>query len=151
MNTIVTATFSKAMNPATLNANTFTVSGPGSTAVVGQVTYNAASHTAIFTPSANLAASTLYTAALSTGAADAFGNALASSVVWTFTTGATTCSGVGAPSVTSQNPVRGSVGGCPNTIVTATFSEGMYPPSIDSTTFTSDRPGQCGSGRWRHL
>src|ERR1700680_1111879 len=72
-NTIVTATFSEAMNPSTINATTFTVTGPGTTPVAGQVTYNASSSTAIFTPSSTLALNTLYTATITTGAKDLFG------------------------------------------------------------------------------
>ncbi len=58
INTIVTATFSKAMNPAFINSTTFTVTGPNSTAVPGQVSYNVASKTATFTPSGILAPNT---------------------------------------------------------------------------------------------
>ena len=36
----VNATFDKAMDPSTLNPATFTVTGPGSTVVAGQVTYD---------------------------------------------------------------------------------------------------------------
>src|ERR1700682_5519112 len=53
-NTIVTATFSKAMNPATINDTTFLLAGPGTTAVAGVVTYDAPSNTATFTPSSAL-------------------------------------------------------------------------------------------------
>jgi len=56
--TIVTATFSKAMNPASINSTTFTLtSGTPPVAVAGVVTYDASSNTAIFTPS-SLAVST---------------------------------------------------------------------------------------------
>ena len=65
-NTIVTATFTEAMNPATINASTFTLTGPNSGAVAGQVTYNSTSNTAIFTPSSSLGLSTLYTATITT-------------------------------------------------------------------------------------
>src|SRR5580693_6805740 len=75
-NTTVTATFSKAMNPATVNGKTFTLTGPGTTPVTGQVTYDAASNTATFTPASTLALDTLYTATITTGARDTFGNAL---------------------------------------------------------------------------
>ena len=61
-NTLVTATFTKAMNPATIKASTFVLTGPNATAVPGQVTYNAASNTAIFTPSGTIALNTSYTA-----------------------------------------------------------------------------------------
>lgn len=99
INTIVTANFSKAMNPATINANTFTLMGPTGTVVPGVVTYSSNSRTAILTPSGSLAPNTLYTATISTGARDVFGNALASSLVWSFATGVTTCSGIGTPAV----------------------------------------------------
>ena len=90
LNQAISATFSEPMNPATITAATFTVTGPGATAVAGAVTYVAASNTAIFTPAANLTASTVYTATITTGAMSAGGDALAANYVWTFKTGATT-------------------------------------------------------------
>src|SRR6476469_1722819 len=52
---VVTATFSKAMNPATINspASNFTLDASGVN-VPGQVTYNAATDVATFTPTASL-------------------------------------------------------------------------------------------------
>jgi hypothetical protein len=86
---IITATFSKAMNPATINspATTFTLTGPGGS-VAGTVNYVVATQIATFTPSAALTASTMYTATITTGAKDNFGNPLAANFVWTFTTSA---------------------------------------------------------------
>jgi hypothetical protein len=139
-NTIVTATFSEAMNPATINATTFTVAGPGATPVGGQVTYNSSSNTAVFTPSSTLALNTAYTATITTGAKDLYGNALASNFVWGFTTGNATCQ-TGPPTVISVGPPNGSSGICPNTIVVATFSEAMNPSTINTTTFTLTGPG----------
>jgi Ice-binding-like/Bacterial Ig-like domain len=134
-NTIVTATFSKAMNPATINDTTFLLAGPGTTAVAGVVTYDAPSNTATFTPSSALAIPTVtYTATITTGATDTFGNALASDFVWTFTTGTTTCLS-GPPTVISVTPPDLSAGICPDTVVVATFSEAMNPATINSTTF----------------
>jgi len=85
---IISATFSKAMNPATINspASTFTLSGPGGALVTGDVTYIVATNIATFTPSSSLAASTPYTAKITTGAADTFGNTLAADYTWSFTT-----------------------------------------------------------------
>jgi hypothetical protein len=141
-NTIVTATFSKAMNPATLTTTTFTLAGPGGTSVTGLVTYNAPSKTAIFTPASALALATLYTATVTTGAADTFGNHLANNFVWTFTTGVAICNGVGAPTIVSVTPADGA---CPNTTVTAVFSEAMNPSTINATTFTLTGPGAAGT------
>ncbi|HLJ28378.1 MAG TPA: ice-binding family protein [Candidatus Angelobacter sp.] len=86
---VITATFSKAMNPATINTSTFTLTGPGGASVAGAVTYVAATNIATFTPTVALTASTLYTGTITTGAADTFGNMLAANFVWTFTTSPT--------------------------------------------------------------
>ena len=89
---MITATFSKVMNPATINtsagANTFTLTAGGAS-VSGTVTYIAATMVATFTPSGPLAPSAPYTATITTGVADTFGNHLAANKVWTFTTPST--------------------------------------------------------------
>jgi hypothetical protein len=139
-NTIVTATFSEGMNPSTINATTFILTSPGAVTVPGLVTYNTSSNTAIFTPSNTLALDTLYTATITTGAKDLYGNALASNFVWSFTTGNTTCQ-PGPPTVTSVAPPNGSNGICPNTVVIATFSAAMNPATINTTTFKLTGPG----------
>ena len=144
-NSVVTATFSEAMNAATIigPATTFTLTGPGTTPVVGVVTYDASSYAATFTPSSALALNTLYTATITTGAQDPSGNALASNYVWTFTTALATCTTATPPTVISVIPLAGAVGGCPNTAVSATFSVAMNPATIISpaTTFTLTGPG----------
>ncbi len=61
---VITATFNTAMKATTISTSTFTVSGPGATAVAGAVTYSGT--TATFTPTSALAASTLYTATITT-------------------------------------------------------------------------------------
>lgn len=71
------------MNPLTITAATFTLKR-GLTPVSGAVSY--AGVTATFTPAVNLAASTTYTATITTGAKDLAGNALAVGKVWSFTT-----------------------------------------------------------------
>ncbi len=85
VNRRVTATFSRAMNPATLTASTFTVK-QGATPITGAVSY--AGTTVTFVPAAPLSLSLQYTATITTGAADPQGAALASDYVWSFTTGA---------------------------------------------------------------
>ena len=134
-NTVVAATFGQAMNPATVNATTFTLTGPGLTPVTGVITANTANQVFSFTPTTALALSTLYTATLTTGVQDPFGNALATKYVWTFTTGATTCVAA-PPTVVTVTPPGGSIGACSNGVVTATFSEAMNPLTINTTTFS---------------
>jgi hypothetical protein len=81
----VNATFDKAMDPSTINPQTFTVTGPGATVVVGKVSYDVTDMIATFTPVSPLASSTLFTATIN-GAKDLAGNALAITV-WNFSTG----------------------------------------------------------------
>jgi hypothetical protein len=66
LNQKVAATYNQAMNPATLTATgTFTVAiAGGGLAVPGTVTYEATANTVLFTPTANLAPSTHYTASI---------------------------------------------------------------------------------------
>jgi Bacterial Ig-like domain len=137
-NSIVTARFSEAMNPATIDGTTLTLTGPGAAPVAAQVSYDASSDTAIFTPSNPLALSGAYTATVTTGAQDTFGNALASNVVWTFTTAANPCQPPAPP--VSATPPNGSAGVCPNTVVGATFPQAMDPATINTTTFTVTGP-----------
>jgi hypothetical protein len=90
-NALITATFSKAMNPATINISTFTLT-TGGAGVTGMVTYNTTTNIATFTPAANLALNTPYTATITTGAADTFGNTLAApGFSWSFTTATVAC------------------------------------------------------------
>lgn len=139
-NALVTVTFSKAMKASSINGTTFTLTGPSSASVAGQVTYDAPSNTAIFTPSATLALNTAYTATITTGAEDTLGNALGSRLLLTFTTGTTTCQ-PGPPVVISTAPLDGAIDVCPNTIAVATFSAAMNPSTINATTYTLTGPG----------
>jgi len=137
-NATVSAAFSKAMNPATINTSTFTLSGPGGVSVAGTVTYAAATFVATFTPSAPLAPNTEFTATITTGVADAYGNPVATNFVWMFTTSATCV----LPTVTLVTPATGSVVTCPfTTIVSAAFSKAMNPATINTSTFTLTGPG----------
>jgi hypothetical protein len=81
-----TATFSQPVTPATVS---FTLTGPGGSAVPGSVTFNGANTVATFTPSSSLTASTAYTATVS-GAQNSSGVAMTGAFSWTFTTGTPT-------------------------------------------------------------
>jgi hypothetical protein len=139
LNQIVSATFSTAMNPATINSTTFTLTGPGATAVLGLVAYAAVGDTLTFTPTANLAPSTTFTATITTGAQNLAGTALASNKVWTFTTGAAV--GVVPPEIVSTVPANAATGVPLNQAVSATFTEAMNPLTITTATFQLTGPG----------
>jgi len=139
LNQTVSATFSTAMDPATINSMTFSLTGPGTTAVAGLVAYAAVGNTLTFTPLANLAPSTLYTATITTGARDLAGTALASNYVWTFSTGTVVV--VNPPELVSTVPLNAATNVPLNQAVSATFSEAMNPLTITTGTFQVTGPG----------
>jgi methionine-rich copper-binding protein CopC len=142
INTKITATFNEAMNSSTIAAATFTVAGPGTTPVSGNVAYAAVGSTATFTPAGNLALNTSYTATITTAVRDLAGNALAAKKTWTFTTGATTdTTDTSAPTVSSTNPADAATGVPINQRIDATFSEAMDPLTISTAHYTVTGPG----------
>jgi uncharacterized delta-60 repeat protein len=88
----ITAVFDRTMDPATINASSFTLSSAAGP-VSGIVSYDAASRMAILKPSANLIINTTYTAILSNSIRSASNEALESPFSWTFTTSSSTTSG----------------------------------------------------------
>ena len=141
LNPSVTATFSEPMTPGSITATSFTLTAPGGAAVAGAVTYAASGSVATFTPSANLAANTLYTATVTTGVMNQANppNALAANYVWTFTTGTTL--GTTRPAVIATNPAQGDSGIPVNQALTAAFSQAMAPSTMSATNFTLTAPG----------
>ncbi len=143
----VSATFSEAMDPSTLNPATFTVTGPGATVVVGKVSYDVSDMIATFTPTSPLAASSTFTATI-TGALDLAGNALATTS-WTFMTGltptgqspvnlgsASSYAILAATTVTAPGAivVNGNLGLFPGTSVTG------FPPATVNGTININNP-----------
>src|SRR6185369_14101445 len=121
----VTASFSAAMSPTTINATTFTVM-KGTTAVPGTVTYSGT--TATFTPTSPLDASSVYTATISSGAKSSSGVALGTDMVWSFTT-------VGLPVAGTSDPLDNATAVSLSKVVAITFSGPMDPSTITSSTF----------------
>jgi hypothetical protein len=133
INLALSATFSEAMNGATINATTFKLTGQGGAPVSGLVAYAAIANTLTFTPSANLATNTLFTATITTGAQDLAGNALAANYVWSFTTGMGSL--VVAPELERTVPANAATNVPLNQAVSTTFTEAMDPLTITNSTF----------------
>jgi hypothetical protein len=131
------ATFSRSMDPATLTASTFTLTGPGG-AVAATVAYDAATLSATLTPAAPLSAGSSYTARLDATVAAADGAQLGQAFTWSFTVPATPPP---APTVTATSPVAGSTFVARSTAVTATFSRAMDPATVSGSTFALTGPG----------
>jgi hypothetical protein len=136
INQTINAAFSEAMDPSTINTATFTLK-QGVTPVAGTVSF--AGVTATFTPGANLAPSTVYTATVTTGAKDLAGNALAANFSWSFTTGA--APDTTAPTVSATVPADAATGVAINQTINATFSEAMDPLTINTASLLLTGPG----------
>jgi hypothetical protein len=144
-NKTVNATFSEAMDATTITTLTYTLApsaSPGSP-VAGLVTYDAVTKIASLNPTADLTASTSYTATVIGGASgvkDLAGNALAVNKVWTFTTGATACAA--APALGAAAPFGGFGG---NATITNdglnTVVNGDLGVNAAATTVTGFRDG----------
>lgn len=83
LNKAVAITFSKELDPATVNASTFTLK-QGNTLILGAIGYSG--KTATFTPTSLMVAGLSYTATVTVGVKDIAGNSLAANQVVTFTT-----------------------------------------------------------------
>lgn len=136
ISTTVTATFNQAMLSSSITGSTFTLTGPGNTSVQGTVAYNAGTSVATFTPAANLAYNSLYTATISTGVMSSGGVALSAPNTWTFTT--TTAP---VPTVTTTVPTSGATGVNVGNALTATFSQPMNSATFTASTVTLTGPG----------
>ncbi|MGA7965051.1 MAG: Ig-like domain-containing protein [Gammaproteobacteria bacterium] len=139
-NPLITATFSKDMDPSTITSASFTIScQQPCVAPTGTVSYNAGTQTAVFTLNKPLVADTTYTATITTAAKDLAGIALVSNYVWTFATAPS------PPTVTAVAPINGATGvPINNTIITAAFSEPMAPIT-GSASFTLTCAAPCTS------
>ncbi|MEZ0227206.1 MAG: Ig-like domain-containing protein, partial [Planctomycetota bacterium] len=133
----VTATFSEAMDPATLQQGTFTLA-QGTTSVPGTVSYSDVGTTATFAPSTALTGNTTYTATVTTGARDLAANSLATTSVWTFTTSASP--DTTPPIVTLTSPANNETNVAIDKRVNATFNEPLDPATLTTLTFKVTGP-----------
>jgi YD repeat-containing protein len=126
----VTLTFSKAVNPITVNGNTVAISIPGLNAnLAGSYAVNGASVT--FVPISPLPANANIQVQ-SSGVLDLAGNS-SSSFSSTFTTTAT--ADTTAPVVLSVTPNNGATNIGLNAVVVLTLSKSLNPATVDNTTF----------------
>ena len=132
LNSSILVTFSKAMKNSSLNTTSFTLAPTaGGTAVTGTVIVG--SNSAMFQPPINLTANTQYTATLTTGVADAAGNALPANFTWKFTTSLSI--NTTPPTITVTSPADAATGLAANSSISATFSEAMAVSTLNTGTF----------------
>ena len=129
LNTAIALTFSEAMNPFTVTAQTFTLWQNGAIPVAGSVVY--IGPTAFFKPAGNLSANSAYTAEIAGEAGgapwveDLAGNPMISNYVFEFTTGSAL--DITPPQIVSTNPPDGAINVPVDTSIDATFDEPMLP------------------------
>jgi hypothetical protein len=119
------------MDEATIKSTTVTLK-QGSVLVSGAVTYSG--NNAMFSPSAALEPSKIYSVAVTTGVKDMAGNALAANSTFSFSTAAIQDKIL--PRINASDPVDITAGVELNKVVSLTFSESMDPLTINSNTFT---------------
>ncbi|MFT6986287.1 MAG: hypothetical protein ACJAT7_002119 [Psychromonas sp.] len=127
------ATFSEPMNISTLDVSSFTLSAPDAVAVIGTVSFDVASNSAMFQPDFDLSAETLYTATITTAAMSSTGMPLASDYSWSFTT--IPAPDITAPTVVSTNPLDTATDFPLNRNLIVEFSEALDPSTINSSSF----------------
>src|SRR5262249_41611766 len=87
----ITATFSRALDPATITSSSFTIVGPSGFATPATVTYDNTAKVATLTPSSSLVGNALYTAQIQTTVTADDGSPLPATFSWTFTTSSCPC------------------------------------------------------------
>lgn len=140
LNKKVTATFSEAMNPLSVNNATFMLRA-GTVSIAGVVTYTGT--TATFTPAVNLLANTTYTATITTGARDLAGNSLMVDHVWSFTTAAAPNN----PGILGSAAMFGAFGGnagITNQGINTVINNGSIGTTAASTLITGFRDQTTG-------
>lgn len=121
---VITATFSKEMDPSTITSSSFSLNS-GAT---GTISYN--NKTATYTPDDTMYYNTVYTAVISTAVADTFGNNLEILYTWDFTT----ISDPFIPVVTFSHPFDSAIVDDTVTII----ADVTHPVGVDSVEFYID-------------
>jgi hypothetical protein len=129
---LMTMTFSEPMDPVTISATSIELVDADGVAVLGAVYYDVFGRTATFAPAEDLEAGAVYDATVTTGVRDLSGQPMVSDHLWSFTTDDATIDST-RPTVVSTDPTDLAVEVLVSTLVEATFSEGMDPFTLTSS------------------
>ena len=130
LNAMLSVAFDVAMEP--LGESAFSLK-QGETQVPGTVATSADGLSATFSPSSSLAASSVFTATITSGAKSAEGVSVAASRSWSFTTGVAV--DTSPPKISETIPAAGTADVAVNRKITVAFSKPMDPLTITSSTF----------------
>lgn len=126
----VTVVFSKSIDPATVNAQTFFMKKEGDPAPIGAAIASDGARKATLDPTAPLAFSTKYTVTVTTGVKDRAGNPLSAEKTWSFITAV--APDTTPPTITIKAPASNATGVSTNTSVSVTFDEKVDRDSLQS-------------------
>jgi hypothetical protein len=132
-NSSIRATFTRALDPATVTAANFTLRDQTGALVPATVSYDAGTLQATLHPAASLALSGTYTARLGTAITSTDSVPMASAYVWSFSVAAAAPT---APTLTAFTPGAAATAISTATTSTATFSRAMDANTLTSSSFT---------------
>ncbi|MBE0567790.1 MAG: Ig-like domain-containing protein, partial [Krumholzibacteria bacterium] len=139
----VRAVFNEALDPATVNGSTFTLTPAGGLPVAAVVGWDGATLTASLVPGAELEYATTYEARLTTAVADLAGNPLAGDEVWTFTTRLV------APVCITTTTTADFAAGTPDGVMVAERDNGLNSGQLRLQAAVSDLfPGPDPDPQW---
>ena len=144
---VISATFDVAMNAATINATTFTLTPVGGvTLIPASVNYNAVTKVATLTTSSALLVDTSYTAVIAQGTVtSAAGAALACSHAWNFKTAISAATGVAPVNLGLAAPFAiASAAGVSNIGATTINGDVVLDPTATCNAVTVDAAGGFG-------
>jgi len=133
--------FNEAMDPATINSQTFTVADSSGKLVTGNVIYNASYDVAGFQPNPALQDNASYTATITTGVASSQGMHLPAAYTYTFTTRAST--DASPLFVKSVTPAPNATCVSATSPITITFSEGADVSTVNSSNIVITGPANA--------
>ncbi len=125
------AGFRVAMDPATINSATFTLSGGPYGTVRGLIRYDAERREAIFVPQTRLAYNTTYTAQVNAAIRTSDGNPLAAGMTWSFTTEPD----ASPPRARLLSPAHGTVNIPRNAVVAVAWDRALNASTLTTATF----------------
>ena len=139
----VTATFDQAMNPSTIDTDTFTLRDSGGALVPATVSYSSGTRRATLAPNSDLSQGEVYSAkvfGLSSGVKNVGGKAMAADYPWSFTTAAAPPAGLVISGWGSTTTGGGNVGDSGVTLYTPT-TYAAFKNAIQASGKRVIRPG----------
>jgi hypothetical protein len=127
LNKTISATFNMPMNFTTLNNSTFSIND-GTSDIAGA--FSDTGNTVFFNPTLDLKPKTVYFGKITTGAKNIAGVSILTEYTWKFTTDS-----IRPPTVILTNPLNLATNVQLDISITANFSTGMLPSTIDALSF----------------